>query len=60
MRETMESYVIPAKDEILVARKHAEVAEALIRLLQAKGLKVVNTRTAGLAPDLYTLEHAVI
>lgn len=55
MRETMESYVIPARDDVVVARKHAEVLEALIRCLEAKGLKVVNTRTAGLAPDLYTL-----
>ncbi|EJZ22151.1 hypothetical protein NE852_23600 [Rhizobium sp. Pop5] len=55
MYEAMGSYVIPAKDEIIVTRKHAEVSEALIRHLQAKGLKVVNTRTAGLAPDLYTM-----
>lgn len=53
--ESMGSYVIPAKEEIVVARKHAEISEALIRLLQARGLKVINTRTAGLAPDLYTL-----
>ncbi|ANL70426.1 hypothetical protein AMC83_CH00388 [Rhizobium phaseoli] len=55
MYEAMGSYVIPAKDEIIVTRKHAAVSEALIRHLQSKGLKVVNTRTAGLAPDLYTM-----
>ncbi|MGO8220630.1 hypothetical protein ACC794_02880 [Rhizobium ruizarguesonis] len=55
MHEAMGSYVIPAKDEIIVTRKHAAVSDALIRHLQAKGLKVVNTRTAGLAPDLYTM-----
>ncbi|ASY66524.1 hypothetical protein SJ05684_b55420 (plasmid) [Sinorhizobium sojae CCBAU 05684] len=55
MNEAMGSYVIPAKDEIIVTRKHAHVSEALIRHLQAKGLKVVNTRTGGLAPDLCTV-----
>lgn len=55
MMEAMGSYVIPAKDETIVSRRHADVFEALVRHLQARGLKVVNTRTAGLAPDLCTV-----
>lgn len=55
MHEAMGAYAIPAKDEITVTRRHADVFAALVEHLQAKGLKVVNTRTAGLAPDLCTV-----
>ncbi len=53
--EAMGSYLIPAKDEKLVERKHAEVLNALVAHLRSQGLKVDNKRKSGLAPDLFTV-----
>ena len=44
--EAMGSYRVPAKDEKLVERKHAEVLNALVEHLQSQGIKVANERNS--------------
>ncbi|UEQ85944.1 hypothetical protein [Rhizobium sp. AB2/73] len=53
--EAIGSYRVSARDEKLIARKHAEVLRALVELLKSQGVKVANERNSGLAPDLFTV-----
>ncbi len=56
--EAMGSYHVPAQDEKLVARKHAEVLNAFAAHLRSQGFKVANERKSGLGPDLFTVEES--
>lgn len=51
------SYTIPARNEIVAERIHAEVFAALKRELAKKSIDHTNEKISLLGPDLYTLGH---